>query len=459
VPTLFRERLEQFFFSTTAILNDQIQEESDRSPTMQRPISRRRFLERSAQVAMTAGAAGSLLAACGSATTVTPGSTKTTITFWNAYNVTDPENRTLLNKVIPAFQQKYPNITVKSQNIPYNSLLQKLIATVAGGSGPDVVRTDIIWMPQLAKIGALVPTDDIVAQRKNEFYPGPLATCVYKGKYYGLPLDTNTRVIFYNKALLSRAGFSQPPTTSDEFQTMATKITGLNKSFYGYAESGLDPWNILPWIWSFGGSVTNEDYTKASGFINGPQSVAALDYLIGLYKNRALAPNLLGGSSYSPDDEFGKGHVGFILEGPWVPPTMQQTYPNLHYDMALMPAGPDGSSASVVGGEDIAVMSSSKNIDAARTFMQFMTSEDAQVMMGEVGQMPVLSSLATDARMPAYYSMFAKQLQTAKPRPVTPNYTKLESILTDAFNRAFRGQASAQAALDSAAQQIDPLLS
>lgn len=423
---------------------------------MQNLISRRRFLERGTQVAITAGAAGSLLAACGGTAT---NSGKATITFWNAYNVTDPENQTLLNKVIPAFQKKYPNITVKSQNIPYNSLLQKLIATVAGGAGPDVVRTDIIWMPQLAKIGALVPTDDIVGQRKGEFYPGPMATCFYKGKYYGLPLDTNTRVIFYDKTLLSQAGFSQPPTTSDEFQTMAVKIAALNKSFYGYAESGLDPWNILPWIWSFGGAVTNSDYTKARGYINSPQSVSALEYLVGLYKNRSLAPNLLGGSSYSPDDEFGKGHVGFILEGPWVPPTMKQTYPSLQYGMAPMPAGPDGSSASVVGGEDIAVMSSSKNIDAAKSFMQFMTSEEAQVMMGEVGQMPVLSSLATDSRMPTYFSAFAQQLKTAKPRPVTPNYTRIESILTDAFNSAFRGKATSQAALDSAAQQIEPLLS
>jgi multiple sugar transport system substrate-binding protein len=258
---------------------------------------------------LTASAAGSFLAACGSSTTGATSTTKTTITFWNAYNVTDPENQTLLTKVIPAFQQKYPNITVKSQNIPYNSLLQKLIATVAGGAGPDVVRTDIIWMPQLSKIGALVPTDNIVAQRKNEFYPGPLATCAYKGKYYGLPLDTNTRVIFYDKTLLSQSGVTQPPTTTADFQTLSAKISALNKNFYGYAESGLDPWNILPWIWSFGGEVTNNDYTKSSGYINSPQSVAALEYLVALYKNRSLAPNLLGGSSYSPDDEFGKGHV------------------------------------------------------------------------------------------------------------------------------------------------------
>jgi multiple sugar transport system substrate-binding protein len=123
-----------------------------------------------------------------------------------------------------------------------------------------------------------------------------------------------------------------------------------------------------------------------------------------------------------------------------------------------MPAGPGGSTSSVVGGEDIAVMSSSKNIDAAKTFAQFMTSEEAQVMMGKVGQMPVLKSLVGDSRLPAYFEMFAKQLETAKPRTVSPNYSKIESILTDAFGRAFRGQATSQAALDAAAQQIDPLL-
>ena len=103
-------------------------------------------------------------------------------------------------------------------------------------------------------------------------------------------------------------------------------------------------------------------------------------------------------------------------------------------------------------------MSSSKNIDAAKSFMQFMTSEQAQVTMGEVGQMPTLKSLAGDSRLPSYFAIYSQQLQTAYPRPVTPNYSKIETILTDAFTSAFHNQASAQAALNSAAQQIDPLL-
>src|SRR5216684_734447 len=263
---------------------------------MQPTLSRRRFLERSAQLALATSAAGSFLAACGSSTTSTTGAAKTTITFWNAYNLTDAENSTLLTKVIPAFNKLYPNITVRSQDIPYQSLLQKLIASVAGGNGPDVVRTDIIWMPQLAKIGALVSTDDIVAQRKSEFYDGPLATCAYQGKYYGLPLDTNTRVIYYDKSLFAQVGVSQAPTTADEFKTAAAKITALGKNIYGYAEGGLGGWNTLPWVWSFGGAVTDDNYTKATGYINNSNSVAALEYLLDLYKNHTLSPTILGGS-------------------------------------------------------------------------------------------------------------------------------------------------------------------
>jgi len=425
---------------------------------MQPTLSRRRFLERSAQLALATSAAGSFLAACGSSTTSTTGAAKTTITFWNAYNLTDAENSTLLTKVIPAFNKLYPNITVRSQDIPYQSLLQKLIASVAGGNGPDVVRTDIIWMPQLAKIGALVSTDDIVAQRKSEFYDGPLATCAYQGKYYGLPLDTNTRVIYYDKSLFAQVGVSQPPATTADFKAVASRISALGKNIFGYAESGLDPWNTLPWIWSFGGAVTDANYTKATGYVNGPQSVAALEFLLNLYNNRDLSPSILGGSSLSPDDAFGKNQAGMILDGPWVPPTFQQGYPQLQYSMALMPAGPDGHSASVVGGEDITIMAASKNIDAAKAFMQFMTSEQAQVLMGTTGQMPVLKSLAGNSRLPSYFSIYDQQLQTAYPRPVTPNYTKIETILTDAFTSAFHNQASAQAALNSAARQIDPLL-
>ncbi len=426
---------------------------------MQNTLSRRSFLKTSAQVTLAAGsvgATGSILTACGGSAPAS--NAKATISFWHTYNITSPENKTLVEKVIPAFHKQYPNITVKSQDIPYNSMLQKLIASVAGGSGPDVVRSDIIWMPQLAKIRALVQMDDIIAQRKNEFYDGPLATCTYKGHYYGLPLDTNTKVLIYNKDVMARAGLSMVPTTTDDFKQACLKITALGNNTFGYAEGGTYDWATLPWVWSFGGAITDDKFTKASGYINSPNSVASLQYLIDLYHTKALSPGILGGSNLAPADAIGKGKAGFIIDGPWMVPVFQQSYPTMKFDLATMPAGPNGQTASVIGGEDIAIMSSSKNVDAAKTFTQYMTSADAQKMMGTTGQMPVLKSLANDSTLPAYFKIYNEQLKTARPRTVSPNYPKISTTLGDAFDKAFRDKATPQAALDAAAQQIDQLL-
>lgn len=399
---------------------------------------------------------GDILAACGPA--ATSSSLTGTVTFWHAYDVNGPENKTLLTKVIPAFEKLNPGIKIKSQVIPYNSMLQKVIASVAGGSGPDVIRSDIIWMPQLAKIQALVKMDDVVAQRKSEFFSGPLATCAYKGSYYGLPLDTNTRVIFYNKSLFQQAGVSQAPTTTDEFKAAAAKIHTLGGNIFGYAEGGLDPWNVLPWVWTFGGDVTSADGSKATGYINGPQSVAAIQFLADLLDTKSLSPSILGGSSLATSDAIGKNLAGMIVDGPWMPPIFQNTYANLDYGLSAFPTGPGGQSISVVGGEDITILKSSQNVPAAKKFVEFMTSQQAQVLMGQTGQMPTLQSASTDTSLPSYLKVFAQQLKTAKPRTVSPNWEKIDSILTDAFGKALRHTATPQAALDAAASQIDALL-
>lgn len=421
--------------------------------------SRRSFLLQGGKATLALGAAaalGDVLAACGGSSSADAATG--TITFWHTYNVTGPENKTLVEKVIPAFEKANPGIKVKSQDIPYDSMLQKVIASIAGGNGPDVIRSDIIWMPQLAKVNALVQMDEVVAARRSEFFSGPLATCYYKGHYYGLPLDTNTRVIFYNKSLFQRAGISQAPTTSDEFKAAATKIHALGGNIFGYAEGGLDAWNILPWVWSFGGAVTNDDFSKATGYINSPQSVAAVQFLADLLDSKALSPSILGGSSLATSDAIGKSLSGMIIDGPWMPPIFKATYPTLDYGLAPMPAGPSGQSASVVGGEDIAILKSTQKLAATKKFVEFMTSTQAQVLMGQVGQMPVLQSASTDSSLPSYFSVFSQQLQTAKPRTVSPNWQKIDTALTDAFNTVLRHKASAQTALDQAAATIDSLL-
>jgi multiple sugar transport system substrate-binding protein len=82
-----------------------------------------------------------------------------------------------------------------------------------------VVRSDIIWVPELAKLGVLVPLTDALpdfTDLAGKTFEGPLATNVYKGKHYGLPLDTNTKVMLYNQAALQNAGVTVPKTLDEQ---------------------------------------------------------------------------------------------------------------------------------------------------------------------------------------------------------------------------------------------------
>jgi multiple sugar transport system substrate-binding protein len=382
------------------------------------------------------------------------------LTYWTAYNTVSPEFKTLTEQIIPAFNKEYPNVTVDAQAIPYDELRKKLLAAIAGGETPDLLRADIIWVPEFAEQGALAKLDELLpdfATYKDSFYAGPLATNFYKGNYYGLPLDTNTRVIFYDNQVLQAAGITEAPKTFDEFKAACDKVKALNQpDTFCYAEGGTGAWNVLPWIWSAGGAITDPTYTKATGFLNGKGTVDAVTMLRDMLKDGTLSPSILGGGLQT-SEAIGKNQVGMIVDGPWMPPIFKEQFPDLKYGLAPFPAG-QGGSASVVGGEDIVIFDKSQNKDAAVAFMRFMLEEPQQIAMGKTGQMPVLKSLAGNKELPDYFAVFQKQLETANPRTPSPAWPKIDEAIGNAVQQVLRGEKEPQAALDEAAATVDGLL-
>lgn len=404
------------------------------------------------------------VASCSS--TSSPSSTSAsgpqTITIWGSYgNGGNSAQQDALDKqLIPAFEKANKGITVKYVDIPYDSLLQKLTTSAAGGTLPDLVRADIGWVPQLASLGVLVPLSDSMksySTLSKAVYPGTLATNQYKGKYYGLPLDTNTRVLITDEAALKKAGMTSAPTTFAELKTMAAKLKGTGTSVF--ADSGLGQWNVFPWIWSNGGAITDDKLTTATGYLDGPKSVAAVKMLVDLYKEKQI-PNLITGNqgATGTSDGLPKGNYATILDGPWMKAIWAGQYKTFKPVYAPMPAG-DGSSTSVVGGEDIVLTSTSTHQAAAQKFISYTQSKAFQIAMAKTGQMTVVPAYETEqAAIDPYYSTFAAQLKTAKARLAIPAASKVDGILSAALTPAFQGKTSVQAALTDAAKQIDPLL-
>jgi multiple sugar transport system substrate-binding protein len=127
--------------------------------------------------------------------------------------------------------------------------------------------------------------------------------------------------------------------------------------------------------------------------------------------------------------------------------------------MALLPAG-EGGSVSVVGGEDIVMFQQSQKKEAALEFMKYMTSEETQLKLVSVGQMPVLKSAADSDTIKEhpYFGIFLQQLENAKARTPHPQWSKIEEIITNSGSAILNGDVDVQAGLDDAAAQIDPLL-
>jgi multiple sugar transport system substrate-binding protein len=376
-----------------------------------------------------------------------------TVTFWHTYNTDGPENQQLLDTVLPAFAVACPNITIDSVVMPYDGLHDQLIAAVAGGGLPDVMRMDIIWTPEFASLGALSELDALpgFAELRDQVLPGPLATNAYQGKYFGIPLDTNCQALVYNTDLVPQA-----PTTLDELRSIAEGLKDQPDTF-GLALGGAGPWNIFPWFWTAGGKVTNDDYTQASGYLDSTESIAALQWLVDMQNDGLLGPSTLG---RDPDSwgGFKNANYAMLSDGPWFFPIIgAEMGPN--GVAAPLPSGPGGS-ISVVGGENLVLFSTSTQQQAAWAFAKFMLSPVAQTAMAEVGQLPVTQSgLESDAVTSVdYLAPFVTQLQTAQPRTVVPKWPQIDQILTDAYTAAISGTKTAEQALTEAAVAIDPLL-
>lgn len=432
------------------------------------PFTRRRTdIARRLIAVVAVGAAGSV--AVGTVTAASASAKAkakpVTLQFWSTYNTADKEESTFVNKVVKRFEKLNPGIKVDSVVYPYSTLLSKFLATAAAGDPPDVMRSDIQWVPQLAAQGVIQNVGNLAgfAAIKANTLPGPLATTYVAGGeqpgYYAFPDDTNTQALFWNKTDFAAAGISGPPKTLSQLYADAVKLTNSSKQQYGLGIDGTDIWNIAPYIWSAGGSFTNKKYTTASGHMNSPQTVAAITQIVNLYKQGVIGSDLAGGASaVSGEQGFPKGEYAMYIDGPWAVPTYEALSPKPSYGIAPFPSG-TGGSVSTVGGEDLVVANSGHHLTDADKFAEFLDSAYAQDAMAAAGDMSTeISDAKNEVKATPYYKVFAQQLKTAQVRAVSTGYSQMDSAWSTGLSKILSGGVSVQSGLNAAAANANNAL-
>jgi len=402
----------------------------------------------------------SLSAAYASGAKETQDTKVTTIDFWHHYSAQSAENQTLMSVLIPRFQQDNPDIRVNAVSHEWAELHNKVLISSSTGSLPDIARCDIAWLPEFQKMGILIPLDSEIPgfeKVSSQLLDSAMSTTRIDKNYYALALNTNTKILFYNTKMLKDAGLSVPKTT-DELLAAIRALSGKNtkgQQVWGWNEPALSGWNLCPFIWTFGGSLTNAEQTVATGFVNSKETVKAIETFASLVKEGGITG--FNSGDIPMTDGFGTFRYAMMLEGPWKTSELDGSYPNVAYGTALMPTG-KGGTVSVLGGEDIAMFTGA-NKEAAWKFMDFMTGEFAQIEMAKSGQIPVnKAALSSDTVKNAPFAPFLEAIKTAKARPTVSTWSEIDNELNVAVYQVVSGKKTAQSALDELALKMDALL-
>ena len=89
---------------------------------------------------------------------------------------------------------------------------------------PDVIESVLEGMIAYQRAGLLDPLDDLFDKwpDKDQFIPSTIKALTLNGKLYGVPYNTNVRVLLYRKDLFEKYGLTPPKTWDDFLQDAAT---------------------------------------------------------------------------------------------------------------------------------------------------------------------------------------------------------------------------------------------
>src|SRR5499425_3059598 len=149
-----------------------------------------------------------------------------------------------------------------------------------GGPSPDVLGIDVIWPGILAD--DLIDLRPDFATELSSQDPQLVSSYTVHGKVVAVPYHTHVGVLAYRTDLLRQYGYSHPPETWDELESMAARIQAGErakgrKNFWGYvwegaATEGLTC-NALEWQVAEGGGRIIEDDETIS--VNNPAAIRA----------------------------------------------------------------------------------------------------------------------------------------------------------------------------------------
>jgi len=320
--------------------------------------------------------------------TTTPTELSGTVSFWHFFSDREAD---VIQSVVNDFEKANPKVKVTVHPGQDDEKLRKAIST---GSKVDLglsYSTDIVG--NFCSTGAFRDLGDVIKRDKvdmSQFTGTVKSYTEFNGTRCSMPVLADVYGLYYNKDLLQAAGFTEPPKTLGELETMADKLTTYNADgsiktlgfnptmgWYENAPSHYGPAAGAQWL--------NADGTSAIGTDAGWPALinwqTAYVQKIGWDKLNKFTSGL--GQEFSADNAFQTGQVAMNMDGEYRTAFIKDQAPKLNYGTAPFPTA-DGHTdlygGGYITGNIAGISKGSKNPELAWALMKYLTTDTAAVV-------------------------------------------------------------------------------
>jgi multiple sugar transport system substrate-binding protein len=376
------------------------------------------------------------------------------LTVWSGLSGPD---QTGMLAVVDSFNKSQSAVQVNYRTAPFTNYSQELTTALSAGTGPnlwtDNAASDLANITQ----GQQTPFDsyiknDKVLNKKN--FPSSLWKYYqYQGKQYEIPLYAVPLMMYYNKAVLKKAGYKSPVIKPASAVLAAAKKMSKNGQ-YGMVIPQTWP---MQFVWpsilaQFGGKPFDAK-TKTS-LVNSKAAVQALTYMKNLIFKYHTSP-----AQYAQDEDLKllpQGQAAQIFDGIWE--YTNQSLQTLGKNFGVSQVPQWGPKYKVFIG-DLGWVLYKKNTStedkAAVTFVDYYQTHSTD--MAKVGDVPVYNPVLNGKNFAKKYPAAAaaeKELKYGVYSVKFPNYDD-SYLYDDALWPVIQGKSTTiKADLDKAAAAI-----
>jgi multiple sugar transport system substrate-binding protein len=366
----------------------------------------------------------------------------------------------ILRAQVERFMKEHPGVRVVVQETPdaADQRHQLFVQWLSAGSrDPDVLQLDVIWTPEFASAGWILPLDDRFTDR-SDFLPATLAANTWEGRVWAVPWFVDVGILYRRTDLAPEA-----PATLEDLVALARR--GMQEGVpYGFVWQGARYEGLvtvfLEILGGFGGQILD---AQGRVVVDSPAAVRALRFLRDAVHTQGISPEaVLAWQEERVRFAFQNGQAVFMRNWPYAYTLLGDSARSQvagRFAVSPMPAQPGGHPTAALGGSQLAINARTAHPDLAWALVAYLTDPERMAERARVvGQFPPRRSLYEGDRLRGALAIPPEQalrlVESAVPRPVTPRYTEVSQILQIWLHRALTLQAEPEEALAWAAEEM-----